>query len=362
MNRYSKMLFLTLFALSVALFIYGITAGQAFAVFQDGAEEEEGLTEEEYAAWEAEYKAWETADKETDIPKSGAMLLEFIRKNPESKLVPYAENSYMRLLARCIEEKKYQDLEPLAEQWNAFKPGDQNTIAIIATAARELKHNEKYLWALEEMYKQTPRLDFAKEIAGLYKEMKNDARYIEWVETVILKAPEEESDFRWHYELFHYYSTKNDSAKMREYAESTLKAIDQTQNPPADVAKILPDICHELNHSIGVMYFNDKKLDDAMAYFLKALGDKKYSNGYYWIGNCLWEQGHILNAILAFAKAQLLGESAQASDDDKSIAPKARERMEQLYKAMQNNTLVGIDRRYKRAQGMADEDLIKPLE
>jgi tetratricopeptide (TPR) repeat protein len=290
------------------------------------------------------------------------MLIEFMQKNPDSKLVPYAESSYMRLLARCIEEKNYQELEPLAEKWNSFKPGNQNTIAMIATAARELKHNEKYLRAMEEMHKHTPQLDFAKEIAALHKEMQNDDKYSEWVETVVLKDPGEAADFRWHYELFHHYSKKSDSAKMMEYAQSALKAIDQLQNPSAEVAKILPDIRHELNHSIGVMYFTDKKFDDAMTYFLKAIRDKKYSNGYYWIGNCLWEQGLILNARMAFAKAQLLGESAQASADDKSIAPKAKERMEQLYKAMQNNTLVGIDRRYKRAQEMSDEDLIKPLE
>ena len=355
MNRYSKMLLLVLLASATALFVGGITGGQAFAAFQDDADEEEvEYTEEEYEAWDA-------ADKETDILKSGTMLIEFMKKNPDSKLTPYAEGSYQRLLARCVEEKRYQELLPLAEQWNAFKPGDENMVRMIAVAARETKNTEKYLWALEEMYKRTPQMDFAKELAALYKENKNDARYLEWT-GIILKAPEGASDFVRHYELYRYYTDRKDAARTMEYAQSTLKAIGQVQNPPADVAKIIPDIRHELNHYIGATHFTNKRYDDAITFLLRALQDKKYSNGYYLIANSLWEQKKIQNARLAFAKAQLQGESAQASAEDKTIAPRARDRMEQIHRSLQNNTLVGIERQYNRAKEMSDEDLIKPMD
>jgi hypothetical protein len=361
MNRYSKMLLSWLLMSATALFICGITAVQAFAAFQDGAGEEVEMTEEEYAAYEAEYAAWDAADKEADILKSASMLLEFIKKNPKSTLLPYAEGSYQRLLAKCVEEKKYQELETLAEQWNAYKPGDENITRMIAVAARELKHTEKYLGALEEMYKRTPQLDFAKEIAGIYKESKNDARYIEWTE-IIIKAPEEAANFLLHYDLYRHFSDKKDSARTMQYAQSTLKAIDQVKSPSAEEKKIIPEIRHAINHYIGATYYTDKKYDDAIAYFFKALKDKKYTNGYYLIGHCLSEQKKILNARLAYAKAQLFGESPQAGAEDKSIAPRAKERMEQLHRALQNNTLVNIDRQYKRAQELPDEDLIKPME
>ena len=358
MNRYSKMLLSLLLTSATALFVCGITTGRAFAV-QDEAIEQ--MTDEEYEAYEAEYEIWETADKETDILKSGTMLFEFLQKNPKSLLVPHAESSYMRLLARCIEEKKYQELLTLAEQWNAFRPGNEDIIRMIVLAAGELKHAEKYLWALEELYKHTTQLDIAKRIAGIYKEeMKNDAKYIEWVE-IILKGPGEESNFPLLYDLFHIYSNKKDTARMMEYAPLVLKAIDQLQNPSPDIAKVLPDIRNALHHAIGVMHYNEKKYDDAITYFLRALRDKKYSNGYWMIGNILWEQNRILNARLAFAKAQILGESAEASEEDKAIAPRAKENMEKLHRALQNNTLIGIDRQYTRAREISDEDLIKPM-
>ena len=355
MNRYSKMFLSLLLTFATAFFIFGITTGQAFAVFQDNADEEEvGYTEEEYAAWEA-------ADKEADIVKSGAMLIEFIKENPKSELSPYAEGSYMRLLNRCIEEKKYQELETLAENWNAFKPGDDNILRMIAVSAKELKHTEKYIQTLEMIYKKTPNVDFAKELAALYKEMKNDDKYVEWT-LIIMKTPEESSNFLLHYDLFQHYSAKKDSAKTLEYAQSTLKAIDQTKNPPSDVVKKLPDIRQNLNHYIGATYLTEKRYDNAITYFLNALKAKKYADGYYQIAQCLSMQDKPRNAIYAYAKAQQQGESAQASAADKAVAPRAKDRMETVYKAMQNNTLVGIQNRYKRAQEMSDEDLIKPVD
>jgi tetratricopeptide (TPR) repeat protein len=355
MSRYSKIFLSVLLASAAALFICGITTGPAFAAFQDEADEEDvGYTEEEYEEWDA-------ADKEADILKSGAMLIEFMKKNPQSELAPYAEGSYMRLLNKCVEEKRYQELETLAEQWNNFKPGNDSIVPMIAVAARELKHTEKYLWAMEEMYKKTPQLDYAKEIRGLYKNMKNDAKWVEWTQTV-MNSPEEASNFLLHYELFEHFTEKNDTAKISEYTQSTLKAIDQTKNPSAEQAKIIPDIRHALNHNTGVSHYTAKRYDDAITYFMRALRDRKYSNGYYLIGRSLWEQKKILNARMAFAKAQLHGETAQASAEDKTIAPRAKEMMEQIHRSLQNNTLVGIERQYNRAREMSDEDLLKPME
>lgn len=367
MNRYSKMLLSALLALSASLFICGITGGLTFAALQDD-EDENPMTEEEYEAYlveykayEAEYAAWEAADKEPDMVKSGAMLLEFIKDKPGSKLTPYAESSYLKLIAKAYTEKKFQELETLAEQWNVFKPGSDDIVRMIAVAANELKHTEKYLKALDDIYKREPSLDLAREFRRVYEEI-NDAKYIEWTHIVLKEEPDSVERFRLNYDLFQYYSKKNDTAKILEYARATLNAIDQIKNPDAETAKALPDIRHGLNHGLGILYYNDGKFDEAIACFMKAIQEKKYANGYFLIATCLWKQQKTMNAMFAFAKAQLLGESAAASEEDKSIVQKAKDHMEQLYKAIQGGSLSGIDKRYKRAQDMADEDLIKPME
>lgn len=55
---------------------------------------------------------------------------------------------------------------------------------------------------------------------------------------------------------------------------------------------------------------------------------------------CQWAQDQIDEAILTFAKAE-----KQGGD----IALKAKDKLEQLYKAIHNNTTIGIEKVYKKA-------------
>lgn len=351
MKRYSKMFLSTLFLSAALVFMYG-SASYVRAAFQDAEEEEYS---EEY---EEQYNALEAANKETDPVKSAGLLIEFIQKYPDSKLVPYAESSYQNLFARCSQEKKFQELETIAEQWKKIKPGDKLATALIANAAEALGHDEKYVQSMEEIYKQDPKVEYASALAQTYRKMKNDAKYIEWIE-IVLKAPEYESNFRLRYELMNEYISKKNNAKTMEYAQATLKAADLVKDTSADTVKDLTLVRLNVNRIIGSMLFDDGKFADAITSFQKALKAEKYAEGYYWIGMCLWKQNNVDNAILAFAKAQLYGEKGSAAD--KEIAGKAKDRMEQLYKALHNNTTVGIEKQYRKAQELADDDLAKPL-
>jgi hypothetical protein len=57
---------------------------------------------------------------------------------------------------------------------------------------------------------------------------------------------------------------------------------------------------------------------------------------------CQWKQDQIEEAMLSFARAELQGGE---------IAPQAKEKVEQLYKALHNNTTIGIEKIYKKAKG-----------
>jgi tetratricopeptide (TPR) repeat protein len=305
----------------------------AQATDTQASEEEAGYTEEEYAAWE-------TADKETDPIKSGAMILEFIKKYPTSKLMIYAEGSYKRILSQCADAKKYQELETLAEKWNTYKPGNSQTLAYIAKAAEMLGHDEKCAQCYEELYKMDPKRDTAYEIAKLYKEkLKNESKYIQWA-GIIMKFPESDMDFGLRFELMQFYVTNKDMVKAVEFGQATLKAADLVKDPSEDTRKTMRAMRHQVNHVVGVTYYEQKKYADAIKAFQQAIKAEKYAEGYYWIGMCQWAQDQIDEAILTFAKAE-----KQGGD----IAPKAKEKLEQLYKAIHNNTTIGIEKVYRKA-------------
>lgn len=343
MKCHYKMFLPALLAMAVGFFITGASS-HANAAAQAAPAGESQATEEETGYTEEEYAAWEAADKEADPIKSGTMLLEFIKKYPQSKLMPHVEYSYKKLLTQTSEGEKYQVLETLAEQWNKIKPGDVQTLAMIAKAAEKLEHDEKCAQCLEEIYQMYPQADYAREIARLYRKMKNDSKYIQWIGTA-LKHPENDANFRLRYELMEFYAGNKDMAKATEYAQATIKAADLVDNPSQEDAKVLNAIRHQANHVIGVTLYDQEKYDAAIAAFKKAIKAEKYAEGYYWIGMCQWAQKNVDDAILTFAKAELQGGD---------MAPKAKEKLELLYKGLHNNTTVGIDKVYRKAKETPD--------
>jgi tetratricopeptide (TPR) repeat protein len=331
----SRTFFAALLALAVSFFI---VAGDstAFALLQDQAQAEEEETE--YG--EEEYMAWEAADKETDPLKCGAMLLAFVDKYPESALMPYVNSSYERLLFECSEADKYTELEVLAEQWSQLHPDDLQTLAYLAKASEILEHDEKCVDCYEKIYKLRPTGSIAYQIARLYKKMGNDDKYLEWNASAMM-YPEYETDFRLRYEIMQFHASKNNISKAEEFARETIKAADLVKDPSEDTRKHLAVARHDAYHVIGVNLYDQKQFDEAIEAFRKAIEAERYADGYYWIGMCEWEKKMVDEAIESFAKAEVLGGD---------IAPKAKERMEQLYKAIHNDTTIGIDKVYRRAK------------
>lgn len=332
MERTGKTFFAAFLAAAVTIFVIG--GGTSFAALQDQAEEEET----EYT--EEEYNAWAEADKEPDPLKRGAMLLAFVDKYPESKLMPYINSSYERLLFETSEAEKYSELEVLAEQWSELRPGQLQTLAYLAKASEILEHDQKCVECYEKIYKLRPTGSIAYQIARLYKKMGNDDKYLEWADSVMM-YPEYETDFRLRYEIMQFHAAKNDIAKADAFARETIKAADLVKEPGEDTRKHLAVARHDAYHVIGVHLYDQKQFDEAIDAFRKAIEAERYAEGYYWIGMCEWEKKMVDEAIESFARAEVLGGD---------IAPKAKERLEQLYKALHNDTTIGIEKVYRRAR------------
>jgi len=303
------------------------------------AEEEESSPE-----YIEQYEAWGKADKEPDIQKSGTMLIQFLEKYPKSELLKYAESSYSSLLFKCSNEKKFQDLETLAEQWLKLHPGDLSTIAYITSASKELGHNEKWIQNLIEIYKIQPTGSLANEIAQAYKKANNKSKYLEWMQTS-LGYPENETDFKTRFEFMQMYVEEKSFPKAIEYAEATLKAADLVKDPGAETRAAIPKVRHACYDVIGRIRMDQDKSAEAIKSFQQALKVEKYSEGYYRIALCLHKQNRVEDAMLWYARAEEQGGDYGA---------KAKEQLEQIYKAIHNNTLIGIEKIYKKAKEQPD--------
>ncbi len=74
-------------------------------------------------------------------------------------------------------------------------------------------------------------------------------------------------------------------------------------------------------------------------------------DGYYFAALCYWKIGDVDNAMLAFAKAEVLGRKTA----ENSTAIKAREGLEKLYGSLHNGLTIGIEKVYRRAEDSLSE-------
>ena len=336
MRCHPKMLLFAAVLFAAAFFP---NAGIAFAraeAMQDKAADEEKETD--YG--EEEYNAYDAASKEPDFSKRGAMLLAFMDKYPKSSLMSYAKPAYENLLHECSQAKQFEVLEPLAEKWLKLYPNDIRTLAYIAEAADKLGHDQKCVDTLEAIYKLEPSGPMAYNILQTYKKIKNQAKVTEWAEK-IFKMPEYDADFGLRYQFVTNYMAAKNPDKATEYARLTLKSADLVKEPSKETQEQLRKVRYACYLVIGTNLYDDSKFAESIKSLQQALRYEKHGEPYYYIGMCQWKQDQIDDAILSFARAELQGGD---------IAPQAKEKVEQLYKALHNNTTVGIDKVYRKAK------------
>src|SRR5512144_1225426 len=87
--------------------------------------------------------------------------------------------------------------------------------------------------------------------------------------------------------------------------------------------------------------YDKDKYAEAIKNLDLALKAERFDAAYYYIGLCQWKLDKVEEAIDSFAKAVLLKGDVSAD---------ARGHLEKLYKALHNNTTIGIEKVYRRAE------------
>jgi tetratricopeptide (TPR) repeat protein len=336
MRCHPKMLLFTVLLFAAAFFP---NAGIAI-VRAEAAQDQAAGEEKETDYGEEEYNAYDAASKEPDLAKRGEMLLAFMEKYPKSSLVSYARPAYENTLYECSQGKHYEVLESLAEKWLKLNPNNIRTLAYIAEAAEKLGHDQKCVDTLEAIYKLEPSAPMAFNILQTYRKLKNQAKVTEWAEK-IFKMPEYDANFALRFEFVTNYMAAKNSEKATEYARLTLKSADLVKEPSKEVQEQITKVRYACYLVIGTNLYEDGKFAEAIKSLQQALRYEKHGEPYYYIGMCQWKMDQIDDAILSFARAELQGGETESQ---------AKEKVEQLYKALHNNTTVGIEKVYRKAK------------
>ncbi len=338
MKRNRKLFLFAPMALAVTLVPAGVGFGRPQT--QQPKTAAPAAEEQETPYTEEEYDAWDKAAKEPDLEKRGTMLLEVIQKYPKTALMPNINASYESLLFEVSNAKKYELLEQQAEKWLKLHPNKLTTIKYIAKAAEQLGHDQRCAECLEEIYKSEPSGAVAYTIMQTYKRLKNQAKYTEWAEK-IFKMPEFDGDFALRYDFVLKYMDASNLPKAAEYAQLTLKSADAAKQPDKEGFEALRKVRRACHHIIGMNYFEKDQFPDAINSFTQALKAEKYAEGYYYIAVSQRKLDKVDDALVSYACAALMGGE---------IEKKAKDNLEQVYKALHNNTTIGIDKVYNKAK------------
>ena len=294
---------------------------------------------------EDQYAAYYAAKQEPDIEKRATMLADFLMRYPQSTLIENIHYEYMELLKGASQSKKYELLESLAERWLKTHPNDRDTYAFIAEAAMNLQQYDKCGEYLEAIYKMQPSSGLAKEIFQCYQKTQNLAKQGEWAENLI-KMPEFNNDYVLRYgRVMNYYDGKN-LPKAAEYAQLTLESASLAGRPDAKTQEQLRKVRRACYEIIADDLWEKGKSEEAVTTFKEAIEVERYAEGYYKIALVLDGQKKIEEAIPYYAAAELMG-----GED----SPKAKSRLEALYRALHNDTLVGIDKAYNKGKELLAE-------
>lgn len=300
--------------------------------------------EQEPEYTEEEYDAYEKATQEQDLDKRGAMLLAFMEKFPKSKLMTYIVTEVQRLMYDHKQNQRWAKLLPLSEQWLKYYPNDLRTFVYIAESAHRLGQDQKYIDYALKIYALKPNCDLAASIASSYEKIGSKDKTFEWTQK-LFSCPEYDGNYSIRYAFVLKYLEAKEGDKAAEYAGLTLKALELNKKPAnqseAEWSAEKTKVAFACNHVIAINYYNKKKYPEAIKAFERAAKFKKDSDAYYYIARSQWELDQVDDAILSFAVATKLGGEREAE---------AKNNLEKLYKAIHNNTLIGIEKVYTKAE------------
>jgi tetratricopeptide (TPR) repeat protein len=266
-----------------------------------------------------------------------------MEKYPKSKLQVYIVTSYQTMLFEYSNANDNAKLEAAAEAWLKFFPNDLQTIAYVAEATRKLVRDQKFIEYGLKVYAQKPTPAYAYYLYDAYKRVKDAAKQTEWC-LKLLEYPEFNDNFHLRMELVSQYAEK-DLPKAAEYAQQALRALRLAKKPDntpeAKWADAVSFVEKECSNIIGMSLYNQGKFGEAIKYLESALKVKQYDAGYYYIAMSQWKLQQVEDAILSFAKADLMKGELQA---------KAKKYCEDLYRDTHNGNTTGIEKTYKKAQ------------
>jgi tetratricopeptide (TPR) repeat protein len=302
---------------------------------------------------------YEAIKKEADLQKRCDLLTGFIKEHPISKLLLYVVNDYQACVKPYLDKKDWAKAISMEEGLLAMLPTDETIKAAeipagveefvkvhltpsqmaiqkaLLAAHYEAKNLPKAAETAEKLYALSPDKAMLPLLMEIYLNMQNFDKYLPYAEKILAETPIDQGGYAIALQMAQVYIQKQD---INAATAMLSKIMDiYGDKVPPNVPEAQWNVTRAFAYGViaqGV--YAKKDYPKALELYQKvAQFDPKRDDAYYYIAMSKWQSKDSEGAMLPFAKCLAL---------NKTMAPKAKQFLEQIYKARNKDSLEGLDK------------------
>ena len=320
--------------------------------------------------YKKDYARYEEIKKEADIQKRADLLLAFVKERPISKILLYVATDIQEAIKLSMEKKDWPKAIASIDALMAALPTEQTVKAAIEAGDVPVGGDEflkqqleptklalqrtllaayygsgnlpKAAETAEKIYAAAPDLSGLKLLAQIYLNMQNTDKYIEYLQKILASVPMDQPDgYGTALQMAQVYIQKQDVAAASEMLSKVMDVYGD--KVPPNVQEAQWNATRAFAYGvIATGVYQKKDYPKAIELYEKvAKFDSKRDDAYYYIGMSKWQTEGQDAAMEPFAKCVVL---------NKTMAPRAKQYLEQIYKGKHQDSLSGIEEILNKAK------------
>ena len=318
--------------------------------------------------YKKDFPQYDAIKKEPDAQKRADALLAFIKARQVSRTMRYAAADYLACVKPLLDQKDWAKAIAMEETLLAalptpdtvkaagipdgavpgaadfikddLLPTQKTVLSSLAGLYIQSQNWPKAAEIAEKIYALAPDKTLLPQIADIYLKFNVD-KYLTYGQKILAEFSMEQS-YGTALQMAQVYIQKQDLAAAIDLLTKVMDVYGE--KVPVNVPEQQWNATRAFAYGVIVSpVYQKKDYPKALELYEKVVKfDPKKDDVYYYIGMCKWQTKDQEGAIDAFAKAVVL--------NNKTLAPRAKQYLEELYKAQHSGSLDGLDQILAKAK------------
>ncbi len=309
--------------------------------------------------YKKDYAQYEEIKKEADVQKRADLLLGFVKERPISRILLYVVTDYQAAVNPSLEKKDWPKAISMTEALLSILPTEETVKAEeIPVGSEEFLKDQlapsvlmlqrtmlaaqygagnmpKAAELAEKIYAAAPDATMLQTLAAIYLGMQNFDKYLEYGQKILAQAPMDQPlGYTTALQMADIHLRKQDVPAATAMFSKIMDVYGD--KVPPNMAENQWNATRAIAFGLmGADAYQKKDYPGALGLYQKVVQfDPKRDDAWYYIGMSKWQTEGQDAAVEPFAKCVVL---------EKTMAPRAKQYLEQIYQGSHSGSLDGIE-------------------